>query len=186
MPFDLSGGGSDLVFPHHEMSAAQSVALGGGDIFAHHYAHQAMVGLDGEKMSKSRATSSSSRRCASTGSTPWSSAWCSWTITMRRIGSSPTGSSRSRRAAGHLAPSPVRKLCPEAEALLAALRERLADDLDSRTLAAMDAWAARSWTVKGRSDRGGVVARALDALLGVRVKRGTSGQGVGSSPLRRR
>ena len=54
VPFDLSGGGSDLVFPHHEMSAAQSVALGGGDIFAHHYAHQAMVGLDGEKMSKSK------------------------------------------------------------------------------------------------------------------------------------
>lgn len=52
--FTLQGGGTDLVFPHHEMSAVQANALTGEPPFAHHYAHQGMVGYDGEKMSKSK------------------------------------------------------------------------------------------------------------------------------------
>ncbi|MGH3276087.1 MAG: cysteine--1-D-myo-inosityl 2-amino-2-deoxy-alpha-D-glucopyranoside ligase, partial [Streptosporangiaceae bacterium] len=59
--FDVQAGGSDLVFPHHELSASHArVALDGqgdpelGDpVFARHYAHAGMVRLDGEKMSKS-------------------------------------------------------------------------------------------------------------------------------------
>jgi L-cysteine:1D-myo-inositol 2-amino-2-deoxy-alpha-D-glucopyranoside ligase len=55
--FDVQGGGSDLVFPHHEMSKAQAevvlAAEGEPPVFARCYAHQAMVGLDGVKMSKS-------------------------------------------------------------------------------------------------------------------------------------
>ncbi len=53
-PFDIKGGGSDLVFPHHEMSAVQANAMTGGDVFARLYVHQAMVGYRGEKMSKSQ------------------------------------------------------------------------------------------------------------------------------------
>ena len=53
-PLDIQGGGTDLVFPHHEMSAVQSAALTHDDTFARHYVHQAMVGFEGEKMSKSR------------------------------------------------------------------------------------------------------------------------------------
>ena len=49
----LQGGGSDLIFPHHFMTAAIGKALTGKD-FARGYLHSAMVGLDGEKMSKSR------------------------------------------------------------------------------------------------------------------------------------
>jgi L-cysteine:1D-myo-inositol 2-amino-2-deoxy-alpha-D-glucopyranoside ligase len=49
----LQGGGSDLIFPHHFMSAAQGEALLGRP-FAAHYVHSGMVGLDGEKMSKSK------------------------------------------------------------------------------------------------------------------------------------
>ncbi len=49
---DLHGGGSDLVFPHHECERAQSEAAT-GDLFARHWMHQAMVRMDGEKMSKS-------------------------------------------------------------------------------------------------------------------------------------
>ena len=45
--FDVQGGGSDLVFPHHEMSAVQSAALTHDDTFARHYVHQAMVGFEG-------------------------------------------------------------------------------------------------------------------------------------------
>ena len=49
---DLHGGGSDLIFPHHECERAQSTAAT-GEPFARHWMHQAMVRMDGEKMSKS-------------------------------------------------------------------------------------------------------------------------------------
>ncbi|MFM8861614.1 MAG: cysteine--tRNA ligase, partial [Acidimicrobiia bacterium] len=49
---DLHGGGSDLIFPHHECEAAQSEAATGVP-FVKHWMHQAMVRMDGEKMSKS-------------------------------------------------------------------------------------------------------------------------------------
>jgi len=50
---DIQGGGSDLIFPHHEMSAAQGKAMNGKE-FAENYVHAGMIGLDGEKMSKSK------------------------------------------------------------------------------------------------------------------------------------
>ena len=50
---DLHGGGTDLIFPHHECEAAQSQAAT-GEPFVRHWMHQAMVRMDGEKMSKSR------------------------------------------------------------------------------------------------------------------------------------
>ena len=52
--FDIHGGGLDLRFPHHEHSAAHAEALTGEWPFAQHYVHAGMIGLDGEKMSKSR------------------------------------------------------------------------------------------------------------------------------------
>src|SRR6478752_3707654 len=54
VPIDIQGGGSDLLFPHHECSAAHAEAWRSVDRFARHYTHAGMVGLDGEKMSKSR------------------------------------------------------------------------------------------------------------------------------------
>ena len=50
---DLHGGGSDLIFPHHECERAQSEAATGVP-FARHWMHVAMVSMDGHKMSKSR------------------------------------------------------------------------------------------------------------------------------------
>lgn len=52
-PFTVQGGGSDLIFPHHEMGAGHAYALSGSPM-ARHFAHTGMVGLDGEKMSKSK------------------------------------------------------------------------------------------------------------------------------------
>ncbi len=51
-PVTVQGGGSDLIFPHHEMSAGHAAALTGED-FACVYAHSGMVAYQGEKMSKS-------------------------------------------------------------------------------------------------------------------------------------
>jgi len=49
---DVHGGGTDLVFPHHECEAAQSESVT-GTVFCRHWLHVGMVGLDGTKMSKS-------------------------------------------------------------------------------------------------------------------------------------
>src|SRR3954451_15968164 len=49
---DLHGGGTDLIFPHHECEAAQSESAT-GETFVRHWMHQAMVRMDGTKMSKS-------------------------------------------------------------------------------------------------------------------------------------
>ena len=51
---DVQGGGSDLTFPHHEMSAAQAESLTGIEPFARFYVHSGMVSWQGHKMSKSR------------------------------------------------------------------------------------------------------------------------------------
>jgi len=49
--FDIHGGGLDLVFPHHENELAQSRAAGDG--FAQYWLHNGLLGMAGEKMSKS-------------------------------------------------------------------------------------------------------------------------------------
>jgi L-cysteine:1D-myo-inositol 2-amino-2-deoxy-alpha-D-glucopyranoside ligase len=50
---DIHGGGSDLVYPHHECEIAQSEAVTGRKPFARFWVHVDMVRLEGEKMSKS-------------------------------------------------------------------------------------------------------------------------------------
>jgi cysteinyl-tRNA synthetase len=49
--FDIHGGGSDLVFPHHENEIAQAVAA--NHTFARYWLHNGMLNVNGEKMSKS-------------------------------------------------------------------------------------------------------------------------------------
>jgi L-cysteine:1D-myo-inositol 2-amino-2-deoxy-alpha-D-glucopyranoside ligase len=49
---DIHGGGTDLIFPHHECEIAQSTAITGQPL-ARHWVHSAMVAYEGEKMSKS-------------------------------------------------------------------------------------------------------------------------------------
>jgi cysteinyl-tRNA synthetase len=53
--FDIHGGGLDLVFPHHENELAQSRSAGDG--FARYWVHNGLVGVAGEKMSKSLGNS---------------------------------------------------------------------------------------------------------------------------------
>jgi cysteinyl-tRNA synthetase len=53
MGFDLHGGGSDLIFPHHENELAQAEALAGRGPFVRHWLHSGMVQMQAEKMSKS-------------------------------------------------------------------------------------------------------------------------------------
>ncbi|MEO7803206.1 MAG: cysteine--tRNA ligase [Actinomycetota bacterium] len=52
MGFDLHGGGSDLIFPHHENEIAQAESAHGGQ-FVRYWLHNGMLNMDSEKMSKS-------------------------------------------------------------------------------------------------------------------------------------
>jgi len=51
-PFDIHGGGMDLIFPHHENEIAQSEGASGG-VFARYWLHNGFLNVDNEKMSKS-------------------------------------------------------------------------------------------------------------------------------------
>ena len=51
--FDIHGGGSDLIFPHHENECAQSMCAHPNDKFAQYWVHAGMLMVDGVKMSKS-------------------------------------------------------------------------------------------------------------------------------------
>ncbi|MBR2923173.1 MAG: cysteine--tRNA ligase [Alphaproteobacteria bacterium] len=51
--FDIHGGGSDLIFPHHENECAQSLCAFPNESFARYWMHGGMLMVDGVKMSKS-------------------------------------------------------------------------------------------------------------------------------------
>lgn len=53
LPFDIHGGGLDLIFPHHENEIAQSRCAHGGQTFARYWVHNGYLTVEGEKMSKS-------------------------------------------------------------------------------------------------------------------------------------
>ena len=152
---DLHGGGADLIFPHHECEAAQSEAAT-GERFVRHWMHQAMVMMDGEKMSKSLGNmvfvsdlrTQWDPRAIRLGvlanhyRTPWE-----WT--------DATMPEAATRLEGWMAATTDG--APDSAVAVAAVRDALDDDLDTPTaVAAVDAAAAE----------GAGVASAA-ALLGV-------------------
>jgi L-cysteine:1D-myo-inositol 2-amino-2-deoxy-alpha-D-glucopyranoside ligase len=169
---DLNGGGSDLVFPHHEFGAAHAEAFTGVHPFARHYVHAGMIGLDGEKMSKSRGNlvfvsklraegvdSSAVRLALLAGHYRTDRAWTADLLT-----TAEQQLARWRSAVALPAG-------PPADDLVARLRTHLADDLDTpAALAAMDAWAGEALDRHGRDAAAPALARdAVDALLGVEL-----------------
>jgi L-cysteine:1D-myo-inositol 2-amino-2-deoxy-alpha-D-glucopyranoside ligase len=170
MGFDLQGGGSDLIFPHHEFSAAHAEALSGHHPFARHYTHAAMIGLDGEKMSKSRGNLVFVSRLRGDRVDPMAIRLAllsghyrvdrDWTDDLLEAGNERL--SRWRSAVAQ--PS-----APDASDTVNRLRTYLADDLETpKALRAVDAWAAEALAGQGR-DAGapGLMRSAVDALLGV-------------------
>ncbi len=163
---DVQGGGSDLTFPHHEQSAANAEALTGAHPFARAYVHAGMIGLDGEKMSKSRGNLVLVSKLRTAGVDPAAIRLALFDGHYRADREWTGG--RLRRAEQRLARwrAAVRRTSgPDARPLLASLRAALAADLDTTTaLAAVDAWAADD----GDDASAPALARdAVDALLGV-------------------
>lgn len=150
--FDVQAGGSDLIFPHHEMSACHArVASGDPGAFARVYAHAGMVGLDGQKMSKSLGNLVLVSDLLSAGADPMAIRLAllahhyrgDWEWSGPVLASAVERLGRWRRAVSLAAG-------PPAEPVLAAVRERLADDLDAPgALAAVDAWASSALGADG-------------------------------------
>ncbi len=169
---DLNGGGSDLIFPHHEFGAAHAEAFTGVHPFARHYVHTGMIGLDGEKMSKSRGNLVfvSKLRAENVDSTAVRVALLSghyrtdrsWTPDLL---AQAQGRLARWREAGALDAGPA------ADDLVLRLRTHLADDLDTpAALAAVDGWAAEALERRGTDPMAPALVRtALDALLGVEL-----------------
>jgi L-cysteine:1D-myo-inositol 2-amino-2-deoxy-alpha-D-glucopyranoside ligase len=164
-PITVQGGGSDLVFPHHEFSAGHAAALTGRPL-AGLYAHAGMVGYDGEKMSKSLGNLVLVSRLVDEGTDPRA-------IRLSLLAHHYRADWEWTR--GELANAECRLATWEAWAanstgagtadapLVEALRTALASDLDTpAALAAVDAH-VESGAAATTAD-----VDALDALLGIR------------------
>jgi L-cysteine:1D-myo-inositol 2-amino-2-deoxy-alpha-D-glucopyranoside ligase len=168
--FDVQGGGSDLLFPHHEMSAAHAEVATGEWPFARSYVHAGMIGLDGEKMSKSRGNLVLVSGLRESGTDPMAIRLGLLAGHYRRdrewfpatLAEAEARLARWRQAA-------ALDHGPAAEPVLDRVRERLADDLDTpAALAAVDRWADEALTRGGPSTSAPRLVRDLvDALLGV-------------------
>ncbi|GAB3924851.1 L-cysteine:1D-myo-inositol 2-amino-2-deoxy-alpha-D-glucopyranoside ligase [Microlunatus endophyticus] len=169
--FDVQGGGSDLIFPHHEMCAAEGRVATGED-FARAYVHGGMVGLDGEKMSKSLGNLVLVSQLRAQGVDPMAIRLAllanryraDWFWTADLLTAAQARLERWREAARLSAALP-------AADVIAQLRTALNNDLDApAALAVVDAWASGSLDIDSDdAEAPGQVAQAVDALLGVRL-----------------
>ena len=169
--FDVQGGGSDLVFPHHEMSAAEAQAAFDGLRFARAYVHAGMVGYQGEKMSKSKGNLVFVSRLRAEGVDPmairlallahhYRSDW-EWT------GADLT---RAEELLASLRAAVQRPGGAATSSVVRGVREALAEDVDApRALATLQRWALATNEGVDRSEPGAgdVVRRLVDARLGV-------------------
>jgi L-cysteine:1D-myo-inositol 2-amino-2-deoxy-alpha-D-glucopyranoside ligase len=173
MGFDVQGGGSDLIFPHHEHSSAHAEALTGERPFARTYVHTGMIGLDGEKMSKSRGNLVFVSKLLGARVDPMAIRLAlldghyrtdrEWTG--GRLPAAEERLSRWRAATAALSG-------PPAQELLSEVRARLADDLDTPgALDAVDRWADYALAHSGDdAESPAQVLALLDALLGVDLR----------------
>ncbi len=170
MGVDIQGGGSDLIFPHHEFSAAHAESVTGDRRFARHYVHAGMIGWDGHKMSKSRGNLVLVSGLRADGVEPAAirlgllaghyRADRSWSSQV--LAEAQDRLQRWRSAA-------TLPAGPDPTDVIARLRAYLADDLDTpKALAALDGWSTDALEYGGRDSAApAAVAVAVDALLGV-------------------
>jgi L-cysteine:1D-myo-inositol 2-amino-2-deoxy-alpha-D-glucopyranoside ligase len=166
---DIQGGGSDLIFPHHEMGASQ-VAIMTGKPYARTYIHAGMVGLDGEKMSKSKGNLVFVSKLVAAGIDPMvirlallSAAYGRdrmWTHSVLAEASSRMTRLQSALSRNEVAPT---------QECIALIIASLADNLDTvRAIKAIDTWIEQTESgLTGGSS--GELSRALDTFLGVAI-----------------
>ena len=162
--FAIQGGGSDLAFPHHEFSAAHAEATYDIDRMAGHYVHTGMIALDGVKMSKSLGNLVFVHKLSEEGHEPSAIRLAVFAGHYRQdrdfsyevLKEAETRLSTWREA--------LKQEVSEGEAtgVVDKLRAALADDLD--TVSALNI------VDEATGDHNGIIADALDGLLGVQLR----------------
>jgi L-cysteine:1D-myo-inositol 2-amino-2-deoxy-alpha-D-glucopyranoside ligase len=167
---DIQGGGSDLIFPHHEFSAAHAECVTGERRFARHYVHAGMIGWDGQKMSKSRGNLVLVSALRADGVEPAAIrlALLAGHYRADRSWSSELLGEAQARVAGWRQAVALSS-GPDAAGVIARVRRYLADDLDTpKALAALDGWVTDALEYGGSdAEAPGSVRAIVDALLGV-------------------
>ena len=166
---DIQGGGSDLIFPHHEMCAAQAQILTGKPL-ASTYVHAGMIGLDGEKMSKSKGNLVFVSKLIAAGRDPMAIRWAlmkdhyrqdrMWTDELLVAAESELIALRSCLAQDDVAPTID---------LTEKIVDALSDDLNTKgVISVLNTWVERTQAGDTGGDAQSLV-RALDALLGIKL-----------------
>ncbi len=164
---DLQGGGSDLRFPHHYMSA-KIVKAAFGREFASFFVHAGMIGLDGEKMSKSKGNLVFVSKLIENQVEPMVIRWAllsghyqidrQWSDDLLRRAESEVAIVRSALSRTEVA---------ETDQLIKDLISDLANNLDTPTaLNRLVLWAITSQK-DAPFNKSGEVSRAIDSLLGL-------------------
>ena len=166
---DIQGGGSDLIFPHHEMCAAQAQILTGKPL-ASTYVHAGMIGLDGEKMSKSKGNLVFVSKLVAAGRDPMAIRWAlmkdhyrqdrMWTDELLVAAESELIALRSCLAQDDVAPT---------SDLIEKIVDALSDDLNTKgVISVLNTWVERTQSGDTGGDAQSFVG-ALDALLGIKL-----------------
>ncbi|NKX86189.1 cysteine--1-D-myo-inosityl 2-amino-2-deoxy-alpha-D-glucopyranoside ligase [Nocardia coubleae] len=168
--FDVQGGGSDLIYPHHEYSAAHAEAITGTRRFARHYVHAGLIGLDGEKMSKSKGNLVLVSKLRRSGVDPAAirlGLFAGHYRQDRMWTDAVLDQAKARLARWREAVSLASG--PSATDTVARLRQHLADDLDTpKALVVVDNWAEQAIAYGGTdTDAPALVRTAVDGLLGI-------------------
>jgi L-cysteine:1D-myo-inositol 2-amino-2-deoxy-alpha-D-glucopyranoside ligase len=166
---DIQGGGSDLIFPHHEMCAAQARVITGKELAAS-YVHAGMIGLDGEKMSKSKGNLVFVSRLIADGVDPMVIRWALMSDHYRsdRMWSDDV-LQEAQEAIDQLTAALAQKDCAPTEDLINSIVLALSDDLDTPLIVSqLKTWS--SLTLSGSQGGSNDQLRvALDALLGLKI-----------------
>ena len=166
---DIQGGGSDLIFPHHEMCAAQARVISGKQLAAS-YVHAGMIGLDGEKMSKSKGNLVFVSRLIADGVDPMVIRWALMSDHYRsdRMWSDDV-LQEAQEAIDQLTAALAQQDCAPTQDLINSMVLALSDDLDTPLIVSqLKSWSSLtlSGAQGGNSDH---LRLALDALLGLKI-----------------
>ena len=166
---DIQGGGSDLIFPHHEMCAAQAQVLSGKPL-ANTYVHAGMIGLDGEKMSKSKGNLVFVSKLLAAGSDPMAIRWALMKSHYRtdRMWSDELLVEAEAEIVALRSVLRSEKV-PATSGLIQQIVGSLADDLDTpAVIAAINSWVAQSQS-EGDAGEAKELETVFDSLLGIKL-----------------
>ncbi|MGC5628076.1 cysteine--1-D-myo-inosityl 2-amino-2-deoxy-alpha-D-glucopyranoside ligase [Georgenia sp. Z1344] len=172
LPIDVQGGGSDLLFPHHEMSESHLRVLADRPGAVRLHAHGGMVAYEGTKMSKSLGNLVLVSRLVEAGEEPAAvrlALLAGHYSADREYSDQVLERAKERLATWRAAIAAASADGARERAVLDGVRAALRDDLDSpRALGVVDDWAQEVLSGAGEDGAPGTLVRdVVDALLGV-------------------